>query len=317
MFDDIANAFRSTFYERISSPFVSSFAISWCIFNYKVIVILFSSLEVRYKFYEIELVYLKSNWDWFGIQFSPNCFLYPLLAALFYTLLFPFIEAGLIFVWLHGQRIIKSYKVRIEDITPVTQEKYNQARKLNVEQGISYLDSMDRKNIEIDEIKKAMQKQEIVLNETINQRDELISELKENLQKTINEFKDCEALNRRLVLDDTTKDNEITDLKSRLSQGKPSFWNVRINKPNGEDVTPSTVEDVILWYIHSSKDYQISYDSLMKMLLLQYNTKTIGNAVDRLLNNGKILRKSIQSEDFLTLTVYSINRFDNTIIKRV
>ncbi|MFB2682296.1 hypothetical protein [Shewanella mangrovisoli] len=150
MFEDISYALKATLYERVSSPFISSFALSWCVFNYKILFILFSDMEVRYKFYEIELLQIQPKnlitipvFDW---QFYPCTFFYPLLIALFYTLVFPFIETKLFSVWLKGQKAIKSIKVTIEDETPVSQEKYTSLLKQLREMGREYAEDLARKD---------------------------------------------------------------------------------------------------------------------------------------------------------------------------
>ena len=76
--------------ERLASPFFFSFIISWCIFNWKIIIGLFfdkvSDLRPEYKNY-IDLVSKNSDGD--------KIFKYPFYAALAYTFLYPFFRNGI------------------------------------------------------------------------------------------------------------------------------------------------------------------------------------------------------------------------------
>jgi hypothetical protein len=68
--------------DRLKSPFLSSFIFSWVAFNWKAIFVAFAGDEnVHTKINCIESDYIDPY----------SAFLYPLLVALFYTLVFPFI----------------------------------------------------------------------------------------------------------------------------------------------------------------------------------------------------------------------------------
>lgn len=149
MFEDISNAIKATLYERVSSPFISSFILSWCIFNYKILFILFSNMEVRYKFYEIEVLQQQPQ-VLMGIDLPiyPFTFIYPFLAAIFYTLMFPFIEVWLTHVWMIGQKKIKSKKIQFEDETPISQEQYAALLKKLRQMDRDYQEDLERKDNE-------------------------------------------------------------------------------------------------------------------------------------------------------------------------
>lgn len=150
MFEDISSALKATLYERMSSPFISSFIISWCFFNYKIIFILFSGMETRYKFYEIELIQSQTqnliDYPFLDGSFYPNIFFYPMLAALFYTLIFPFFEVGLTFGWMKGQQLVKSTRIKIEDATPISQERYAALFKKMRQKDKEYADDLASKD---------------------------------------------------------------------------------------------------------------------------------------------------------------------------
>ena len=56
MLDDFTKSIRSTLYDRVTSPLFGAFFISWCIWNYKLLFVLASSMPVKDKFGYIENV---------------------------------------------------------------------------------------------------------------------------------------------------------------------------------------------------------------------------------------------------------------------
>jgi predicted transcriptional regulator len=83
--------------ERIKNPLIGTFAISWILINWKpVFILLFSKLTVEKRILEVELSYTSFNYN----------FLLPLLIALFYVILFPYL------MWLIDELIKKSTKER-------------------------------------------------------------------------------------------------------------------------------------------------------------------------------------------------------------
>lgn len=70
--------------DRVSSPFFSSFVISWLIFNYPVVIALvfYKQQELKVDGYKSYLDLIHKSWD------SNHMIWHPLLAAMLYTLLF-------------------------------------------------------------------------------------------------------------------------------------------------------------------------------------------------------------------------------------
>jgi len=109
--ETIGNFFQSvydSYRDRIKSPFVGSFVLSFLIFNWQVFAILFYSewpLHCRIEWIE-EHFYKESN-VW-----------YPVLIALFYILILPYIN--LFFDWIlsiySNQKLIKKNAARVSDL---------------------------------------------------------------------------------------------------------------------------------------------------------------------------------------------------------
>jgi hypothetical protein len=85
--DKISDFFKDL-KERISSPIFSSFVVSWLIFNWKILVGLFfyNNNELKGDGYNSYLDFVSKNLS------SSNTFLKPLVVALIYTFIFPFIR---------------------------------------------------------------------------------------------------------------------------------------------------------------------------------------------------------------------------------
>jgi hypothetical protein len=88
---DTLKDFLTDLKDRISNPLVSSFVISWCFFNYRIPValIFYKQNEIHWDKHKsfIDLIDSRqSNW---------RMIIFPALVAIGYTVLFPFIKAGI------------------------------------------------------------------------------------------------------------------------------------------------------------------------------------------------------------------------------
>lgn len=116
MLDDILHSIRSQVSERLSSPLIGAFAISWCLWNYRFLVILFSNNTVTETFKLIDSIAFPPTWSVFL-----NGVLYPLLSALSYIFLYPY-PARVVYRFVRErQRDIAKIRQQIEDETPLTQ----------------------------------------------------------------------------------------------------------------------------------------------------------------------------------------------------
>jgi hypothetical protein len=76
---------RDTLQERLASPLLASFTASWCLWNYKFIVILFSANSVERTFQLIDEVAFPDI-----PTILTKGVLYPTIAACIYIFLFPY-----------------------------------------------------------------------------------------------------------------------------------------------------------------------------------------------------------------------------------
>lgn len=96
--------------ERIKNPLIGTFLISWIVFNWKgILILLFSVNDI-----ETKLTILADKYDNLG-----NLILYPLLAALGYIFLLPYINLGIDYLLYHSnnkqsERIQKNKLIAID-----------------------------------------------------------------------------------------------------------------------------------------------------------------------------------------------------------
>jgi len=148
MFSESITSIKATLYERISSPLLGSYIISFLIWNYKLIILIFSKSNADVKINFINDTLYPQIIDYFNYWF-----LFPSLTTLFFIFIYP-IPAK--FVYEHTQTKkaeLKKIKQNIEDESLLTKkESYNLKRKIiNLEYELD--DLITRKNNEIKELK--------------------------------------------------------------------------------------------------------------------------------------------------------------------
>lgn len=136
MLADILQSAKQSLTERFASPLMGSFVISWCLWNWKFLVILFSNASVSQTFALIEKVSFPNT-----EVLVTRGILYPLLTAAVYIFVYPY-PAKLVYAYtLRRQREINQIKQSIADETPLTLEE---SRRLRAE----YIEH-ERKNTEV------------------------------------------------------------------------------------------------------------------------------------------------------------------------
>jgi hypothetical protein len=115
MIEDVSKTFKTQLDERINSPLASSFALSWAGWNYKVLVVLFSSMSPRAKIWTIDYVLFPSPES---VVLYGVCF--PLLTALLYIFLYP-IPAKQVFIYRRRwQKHLKDIQIKMDGELPLT-----------------------------------------------------------------------------------------------------------------------------------------------------------------------------------------------------
>lgn len=125
MLNDIATSIKAQLYDRVSSPLLGSFLISWCFWNWKFILILTSGLTATEKLTYIDLNLFSSTQ-----KYITNGFIYPLIIALIIIYIYP-IPAKIIYrVTRNHHRDLKKIQQTIDDDTPMPIEDARELRQL-------------------------------------------------------------------------------------------------------------------------------------------------------------------------------------------
>ncbi len=125
MWNNLPSSLKAELYDRISSPLFVGFMVSFFVWNFKAIVVLFSDITVFSKIHHFEYEVYTNIFDYFGFLFVG-----PLISSLAYIWLYPKI-ANRVYKYSEEQKqALKEIKVKIEDETPLTIE---QSRKIKQE----------------------------------------------------------------------------------------------------------------------------------------------------------------------------------------
>lgn len=151
MIEDLLKSAKETIAERLASPLLGAFGLAWCLWNYKFLVILFSSASVLQTFKLIENIAFPDTSSVFlkGI-------LYPLASALVYVFAYPYPARFVYGFTLKRQREINQIKRQIEEETLLTLEQSRGIRAEYVQIERKHQEEADRLNAEVSRLKAAI-----------------------------------------------------------------------------------------------------------------------------------------------------------------
>lgn len=122
--DDFIKTVKAQLYERVSSPLLFSFVLSWLVWNVRVIIVAISDMSPAAKFLFIDTVHNASTKDWWihnlvgpGVTAAAFIFLYP----------FP---AKWVYIFARSQqKKLKEIQQKIDDETPLTKAEARALRE--------------------------------------------------------------------------------------------------------------------------------------------------------------------------------------------
>lgn len=203
MLDEITKSIKAELYSRATSPLMGSFIISWCIYNYKLIMLIASNEKVLEK-YEIidntlypQKCLISACSDNIFIQSS----LIPIIATLIFIYAYP-IFAEPIFKYARGkQKNIANLKKKIDGDALLTVQ---QGRNLREE--IDKLEESSEKEIlrkdrEIERLKDQLQETPITQETNINDPSSILE----------NDDNDIETLKRQLIRELAKQNDWVAD----------------------------------------------------------------------------------------------------------
>ncbi|WP_133180544.1 hypothetical protein [Shewanella decolorationis] len=166
MLEQISNSIKATLYDRVSSPLSSSFIISWCLWNYKILIVLFSSMKPYEKYNAIDIlvsttVLQTSFYEPLGYWLT-NGVAFPFLSALAYIYIYP-IPAKIVYRHhLEVQGDLKRKRNEIENNEVLTLDDSLILRQEILGKDKYYVEVINSKNKDIE--KNGIELKELLLN---------------------------------------------------------------------------------------------------------------------------------------------------------
>lgn len=152
--DEFMKTVKAQLYERVASPLLFSFCISWIVWNYRLLLISFSSLAPLEKITYIDNFFEKSYFNFYDIKnFYIYCFVGPLVTSLIYIFIYPYPARFVYKYAINRQKEIKEIQQKIDDDTPLTIEEARQIRSESWRQSATHEEEMKRKDAQISALK--------------------------------------------------------------------------------------------------------------------------------------------------------------------
>lgn len=124
--EDFFKSIKAYLYDRSVSPLMGSFAISWLLWNYKVVMIVLSSEKIENKFLMIDSIYQESNLCILKMSVSGvflDGLLAPILMSIFYIFCYPYIAIPVYEFSLKKRKRLRDVKNKVEDLQLLTLEE--------------------------------------------------------------------------------------------------------------------------------------------------------------------------------------------------
>lgn len=160
--EEFTKSIKAHLYERATSPLLGSFVMSWLLWNFKIVLVVISSMSPTDKIMYIDLLSAIDADHWFT-----RSLIFPLVTSIAYIFLFPF-PARFVFVYSRRQQLkTKLMQQQIDNETPITREE---ARDIRAESHRIALEFED-------ETKRLREKVQLLMGESA-EKDEIISSLR-------------------------------------------------------------------------------------------------------------------------------------------
>lgn len=189
---------KARLYEFTYTPFLSAYALSWTYWNMKLFLIFFSDkLTVTKK---IEML------SWSDVDYTS-----PLLVGLFFVFAYPIAAALFYAVTLWYRAQMNGIQQRIQDITPLPQEKANEIIKENVK----LQEDLHSKNEKLSTMKLDYDGKEKILNDSFDTKvnEKVLSDVQEQTDKLTKKL-------NKLTTDLQSKIDELSEKEIELQSFK-------------------------------------------------------------------------------------------------
>ena len=121
--DDLLTTMKAQLYERVASPLTVSFILSWCVWNFRLLAVLMSSMDPTAKFRMIDNVLYPDSMTFWLYRVGG-----PLITSLLYVFVYPYPERWA-FTWAKKkQRDLRSIQAALDSDVPLTPEQSRELR---------------------------------------------------------------------------------------------------------------------------------------------------------------------------------------------
>lgn len=238
MMEDLAKTIKAQLYERLNSPLVGALAISWCAWNYKFLIVLFSNIDPEKKLELIQRTIFVTEVDvWMsGIAM-------PTIMAAVYLFVYPW-PARWVYQYVRlRHKELKEVQQRIDDETPITREEAREIRRAALKADLEFSTELQKKDDEIQHLKH-MLAEHASGDGKPDQKDKL-----EEIAKTISEMQQrMNSFNRE---DKFKVDNEA---HGQFIQRMLSDYLTNMNDLNADNISVHIKEGVAIVKISFSRN---------------------------------------------------------------
>lgn len=293
--EDIVNAFKATLYERIASPLASAFAVSWLIWNFKLVLLVFFSdgwivLEEgihQYYFASVDWLIpsrlLDGGHYLIGVAFSN--LVMPSVITAAYIFLYPKLAEPVYSFTIRKNVKLKQLKIEAEETTPIDQREARELyRKLSQLQ-IEFDEETRRYRNNIDSLEQTVQKLKLGKNNDISVAESDKVSATDSLRDTLeNTFTQEEKSYH------TNPEDELEEIAGSLSLVSMQTFNY-IAEQGVMGYVP-TVEDIGNSLGFDYDDVRNTLNNLLGYRVLRASDNGEGVTLTQ---KGQYLRKVIQS----------------------
>ncbi len=150
MIDEFIKTIKANLYERATSPLAGAMLISWCLWNYAILIILFSSLEPQQKIGLIQSNLINYSRSIYG----------PLATSFFFIFVYPFPARIAYEFWRKQKKVLRDIKQKIEDEELLTKEESRAIRIQLYNLQTEHDREVQRKDTEINDLRKSLEEKE-------------------------------------------------------------------------------------------------------------------------------------------------------------
>ncbi|MBD9483885.1 hypothetical protein IB229_12940 [Pseudomonas sp. PDM14] len=205
---------KSSVSERFSSPLTGSFIVSWLLWNYKFIFVMFSDMKIHVKF-----SYIQNHIWTTPLDIGVLCFLGPIGTALLYLYLYPIPAKRVHKYWLREQNELRKQRQEADEVSPHTHLEWVRVRKELKVQVAELQTDLDSRDDIIDTLRAdvdKLQRQLLDSQESVRERDvslDLIAKDATENKKVINRLR---GSNEQILQNNSSLADETARLKDEL-----------------------------------------------------------------------------------------------------